>query len=97
MNNVIFTINYVKLPGVYVLTFVALGTGADSVAFLKETFVKEIELKNQNKEEAGVLRVLPSIVSGIVKNSERCRLNPMVIKFELIYTHPELSGLSEPL
>ena len=33
----------------------AIATGADSVAFLKETFVKEIELKNLNMEEAGVI------------------------------------------
>ena len=33
----------------------AIATGADGVAFLKETFVKEIELKNLNMEEAGVI------------------------------------------
>lgn len=33
----------------------AIATGADGVAFLKETFVKEIDLKNLNMEEAGVI------------------------------------------
>lgn len=33
----------------------AIATGVDSVAFLKETFVKEIELKNLNREGAGVI------------------------------------------
>ncbi len=33
----------------------AIGTGAESVAFLKETSAKEIELKNLNLEDAGVI------------------------------------------
>jgi len=33
--------------------------------------------------------VLPIIVSGIVKNSERCRLNLVVINFALIYHFPK--------
>ena len=33
----------------------AIATGEDGVSFLKETFVKEIELNNQNMEEAGVI------------------------------------------
>lgn len=33
----------------------AIATGADGVAFLKETFVKEIELKKLDTEEAGVI------------------------------------------
>ena len=33
----------------------AIATGADGAAFLKATFVKEIELKNLNMEEAGVI------------------------------------------
>ena len=33
----------------------AIATGADGVAFLKETFVKEIESKNLNMEELGVI------------------------------------------
>jgi catalase len=33
----------------------AIATGADGIAFLKETFVKDIELKNLNMEEAGVI------------------------------------------
>lgn len=32
-----------------------IGTGADGMAFLKETSVKESELKNQNMEEVGVI------------------------------------------
>ena len=32
----------------------AIGTGADGIAFLKDTFVKEIELNNLNVEEAGI-------------------------------------------
>jgi hypothetical protein len=62
----------------------AIATGADGVAFLKGTFVKEIESKNLNMEEAGVITdgnadkfigCIAIIVSGIVKNRERCRLN----------------------
>lgn len=33
----------------------AIASGPDSVAFLKETFVKEIKLKNLNTEELGVI------------------------------------------
>lgn len=33
----------------------AIATGADGVAFLKETFVKENEIKGMNMEEAGVI------------------------------------------
>jgi catalase len=33
----------------------AIATGTDGVAFLKKTFVKEVELKNLNMEEVGVL------------------------------------------
>ncbi|MCA1757243.1 MAG: DJ-1/PfpI family protein [Bacteroidales bacterium] len=33
----------------------AIATGADGVAFLKETFIKEIEEKKLNMEEAGVI------------------------------------------
>ena len=68
----------------------AIATGADGVAFLKGTFVKEIESKNLNMEEAGVITdgnadkfigCIAIIVSGIVKNRERCRLNLIVIQF----------------
>lgn len=33
----------------------AIATGAEGVAFLKDTFVKEIETKNINMEEEGVI------------------------------------------
>lgn len=33
----------------------AIATGKDGVAFLKKTFVKEIEFKNLNMEEVGVI------------------------------------------
>jgi catalase len=33
----------------------AIATGADGVVFLKETFVKELEIKNLNAEDAGVI------------------------------------------
>ena len=60
----------------------AIATGADSAAFLQETFVKEIELNNMDMEEAGVItdgnadKFIACIASHRFWNREKLRKVP---------------------